>query len=84
MRPNDVTSENAQQVAERMYPLKEPPKWNFQLGDTVRITIYKLIFVKGYIQNWTEEVFIIVQRYVSSPATYGLADLRGEEMKDRF
>ena len=51
MTPNQVAPENAQQVAERMYPLKQPPKFKFQLGDTVRITLYKHIFVKGYTQN---------------------------------
>ena len=42
--PNDVTSDNAQQVAKRMYPQKEVPKFKFHLGDIVRITIYKHIF----------------------------------------
>jgi len=84
MTPNEVTADNSQQVAERMYPLKEVPKWKFQLGDTVRITKYKHVFVKGYIQNWTEEVFTISERYASSPVTYGLKDLAGEEIKGRF
>lgn len=84
MTPNEVTADNAQQVAQRMYPLKEVAKWKFQLGDTVRITVYKNIFVKGYTQNWTEEVYIIRERYASSPVTYGLKDLSGEEIKGRF
>jgi hypothetical protein len=84
MSPNEVTTDNSQQVAERMYPLKEVPKWKFQLGDTVRITKYKHVFVKGYIQNWTEEVFTVSERYASSPVTYGLNDLSGEEIKGRF
>jgi transposase InsO family protein len=84
MTPNEVNPENAHRVAERMYPLKQPPKWKFQLGDTVRITVYKHIFVKGYIQNWSEEVYTIVQRYATSPVTYGLADLAGEEIKGKF
>jgi transposase InsO family protein len=69
MSPNEVTSTNAQQVAERMYPLKKAPKWKFQLGVNVRITIYKHIFIKGYIQNWSEEIYTISQRYASSPVT---------------
>jgi hypothetical protein len=84
MTPNEVSVDNAQQVAERMYPLKEAPKWKFQLGDTVRITVYKNVFVKGYIQNWTDELFTISERYASSPVTYGLKDMSGEEIKGRF
>jgi transposase InsO family protein len=84
MTPNEVTPENSQQVAERMYPLKVIPRFKFQLGDTVRITIYKHVFVKGYIQNWTEEVYTITERHESNPPTYSISDLAGELIKGRF
>ena len=35
----------------------ENPK--FEIGDTVRILQYKNIFAKGYLPNWSEEVFVI-------------------------
>jgi len=50
----------------------------------VRITRYKNIFEKGYLQNWSEEVFENTIRYNSNPLTYGLKDLLGEEIKGRF
>ena len=84
MAPNDVTLDNAQQVAERMYPQKVVSKFKFRLGDTVRITIYKHIFVKGYIQNWTREVYTVTERHGSNPPTYTIIDLAGEEIKGRF
>ena len=31
----------------------------FQIGDTVRISKYKNIFLKGYVPDWSEEVFVI-------------------------
>ena len=31
----------------------------FKIGDHVRISKYKNIFVKGYTPNWSEEVFVI-------------------------
>ena len=31
----------------------------FKVGDYVRISKYKNIFAKGYMPNWSEEVFII-------------------------
>ena len=35
----------------------EDPK--FKIGDIVRISKYKNIFVKDYVPNWSEEVFVI-------------------------
>lgn len=84
MAPNEVTLDNSQQVAERMYPAKTVPRWKFELGDKVRIVKYKNIFAKGYVQNWTDELFIVSIRYESNPATYGLKDLMGEDIKGRF
>ena len=31
----------------------------FKVGDNVRISKYKNIFVKGYFPNWSEKVFVI-------------------------
>ena len=31
----------------------------FKIGDIVRISKYKNIFVKGYVPNWFEEVVVI-------------------------
>ena len=31
----------------------------FKVGDHVRISKYRNIFAKGYIPNWSEEVFVI-------------------------
>ena len=31
----------------------------FKVGDNVRISKYKIIFAKGYTQNWLEEVFVV-------------------------
>ena len=31
----------------------------FKIGDYIRISKYKIIFAKGYMPNWSEEVFVI-------------------------
>ena len=31
----------------------------FKIGDIVKISKYKNIFAKGYVPNWSEEVFVI-------------------------
>ena len=37
--------------------IKKDPK--FKIGDIVRISNYKTIFPKGYVQEWSEDVFVI-------------------------
>ena len=38
---------------------KKDPK--FKVGNRVRISKYKNIFAKGYMQKWSEEIFIITK-----------------------
>jgi len=47
----------------------------------VRIIRYKRkVFDKGYIPNWTEEVFTIDKIQYTDPITYLLKDLNSEEI----
>ena len=54
----------------------------FSVGDKVRIS--KKTFEKGYTTRWTEEIFTIVEVKLTSPPTYKIADLNGEEIKGTF
>ena len=42
----------------------------FKFGDTVRISKYKNILAKGYVSNWSEEVFVIKKVKNMGPWTY--------------
>ena len=42
----------------------------FKIGDHVRISKYKNIFAKGYMPNWSEEIFIIKKIKNIVPWTY--------------
>ena len=44
----------------------------FQVGDHVRISKYRNIFAKGYIPNWSEEIFVIkkVKKYSTMHKCY--------------
>ena len=66
----------------RLKPIKVTPK--FSVGDKVRITKKKKTFEKGYTTRWTEEVFTIVRVLRTSPVTYKIADLNGEEIDGTF
>ena len=50
----------------------------FKIGDIVRISKYKNIFAKGYVPNWSEEVFVIKKVKNTVPWRYVVRDLNGE------
>ena len=56
----------------------------FSIGDKVRISKKKKTFEKGYTTRWTEEIFTIVEVKHTSPVTYKIADLNGEEIQGSF
>ena len=56
----------------------------FKIGDNVRISKYKKIFAKGYMSNWSEEVFIISKIKNAVPWTDVINDLNGEEIIGTF
>jgi len=41
-------------------------------------------FRKGYLGDWSQEIFEIVSRLPTTPVTYELRDLSGELIKSRF
>ena len=61
---------------------KEGPK--FKVGDHVKISEYKNIFSKGYVTNWSKEVFVIIKNKNIVPWTYVISDLKGEEIVGTF
>ena len=56
----------------------------FKVGDHVRISKYKNIFVKGYTPNWCEEIFVIKEIKNTVPWTYFINYLNGEEIIGTF
>ena len=61
---------------------KEDPR--FKVGNHVRISNYKNTFLKGYVPNWSEEVFMIKKVKIIVPRTYVISDLKGEEITGKF
>ena len=61
---------------------KEEPK--FEVGDHVKILKYKNIFVKDYVPNWSEEVFVIKKVKNTVPWTKVISDLNAEEIVGTF
>ena len=80
MKPIDV-KDNAYINADKEINNKGP---KFNVGDCVRISKYKSIFAKGYMPNWSEEVFVIKKVKNTVPWTYVINDLNREEITGTF
>ena len=80
MKPVDI-KDNTYIDFEKEVNDKDP---KFKIGDYGRISKYKNIFAKGYIPNWSEEVFIINKIKNTVPWTYVIIDLNGEEITGTF
>ena len=80
MKPIGV-KDNTYINADKEINNKDP---KFKVGDHVRISKYKNIFAKGYMPNWSEEVFVIKKVKNTVPWTYVINDLNGEEITGTF
>ena len=58
--PNNITSENKDEVYKILYPLESiKADCRLKKGDRVRTMLPKSIFEKGYTKNWSTQIFII-------------------------
>ena len=80
MKPADV-KDNTYIDFKKEVNDKDP---KFKVGDYVRISKYKNIFAKGYMPNWSEEVFTIGKIKNTVPWTYVINDLNSEEIIGTF
>ena len=62
MTPAEVTLENSDKIREKLYGNRPPAKCDLKPGDKVRIVLEKGIFEKGYRQNWSDRVYIIIRQ----------------------
>jgi len=92
-KPADITIENAAELRDKLLndrgeskkKMNKKEKDDIKVGDTVRISKVKSIFAKGYLANWTEELFTVEsinRKY--SPITYKLKDYQGEVIEGSF
>jgi hypothetical protein len=87
VKPVDVTTENEKQVWHTLYDdhsAKKTPKYKFNVGDQVRISKMKRTFEKGYLPNFSKEIFTISKQIPRDPPVYKLKDYDDEELKGTF
>lgn len=76
--------ENSGKVYRNLFKEKVIHKPKFQVGDKVRISIYKSTFRRGYQATFTEEMFTITEVLKTDPITYRVQDLNNEDVKGTF
>jgi Chromo (CHRromatin Organisation MOdifier) domain len=59
-------------------------KPKFKVGDKVRMSRTKALFEKGYLPNWSEEVYIIEKVQKTNPITFIIKDSLGEAIQGSF
>ena len=83
--PAEVTWANQTTVSKRLYGRKGPTKsCKFFPGDRVRLSKAKRTFKKGYLPNWTEELFTVVKCIETRPPVYLVKDDHGEILEGTF
>ena len=80
MKPIEVAGDYYAEYDE--HSIKKYPK--FKVGNNVRISKYKSIFVIRYTSNWSEEVFVINKIKNAVPWTYAISDVNGEKIAGSF
>ena len=88
-RPREVDRENEVQIRKKLCQKwrrtseKVTPR-SLKEGDQVRISIARHTFRKGYLPQWSEEIFTIDQKLVTRPVTFKIADYNGERLEGTF
>ena len=86
-RPVDVTQADVGDMREQRANLRQPPagKDDIHVGDHVRISKVKTIFEKGYLPNWTEEIFSVTEiNRKHTPIMYKLKDYSNDMIEGSF
>ena len=86
-KPINVTQNNEREVWHTLYgerENKEPIKYKFEVGDQVRISKMKRTFEKGYLPNFSKEIFTVSQQIPRRPPVYKLKDYDQEELSGTF
>ena len=86
--PALVNSENEDEVFCTLYrnvsDNVQPVKCKFKTSDQVRMSKIKRKFEKGYLPNYSKEIFTVSKKVPRNPPVYKLKDYDGEELKGTF
>ena len=87
MAPNQVSLLSVGLVRRRLQrnTVKKTKKmYKYTTGDYVRLSLTKRLFKKGYLNNFTEEVFVIQERLPRNPPVYTVKDFLDRPIEGIF
>lgn len=82
-KPVDI-KDNSLLLTVYKYTKYDKCKPKFKVGDFVRISKHKSVFVKGYAPSWSAEIFKVFTIQQTNPITYLLQDLKGNNIFGAF
>lgn len=82
--PNNEHKLYKQQYGPTIIEMQKKTNPKFKLGDKVRISRIKGIFEKGYLPNWSAEIFTVVEIDHRYPILYKLVDYENKPIKGSF
>ena len=84
MAPNQVIVRKSAALWNNTHPIVRFPKSKFKVGDSVRISKTWRVFRKGYLPQWSEEIFTLSKRLNTNPVTWKLRDWNDEVLQGSF
>lgn len=89
MKPANVRRRHQIIIRQHLYGSSKPIRpssksYKYMIGDLVRIIKARLTFNRGYLPNWSEEIFLIYDRKSFKESQYYLRDFNGENIKGGF
>ena len=90
MKPAQVEKKDEIVIRKRLYPKhstsssSSSKRYKYKLNSLVRISKARRTFKKGYLPNWTEEIFTIKSREGRNKPLYEIQDFNGEPIKGKF
>jgi len=87
MTPTEAEKpENKYKVMNNLYLKSKiaPVKPKFKLGDNIRLSKVKSVFAKGYLPNYTNEIFTINKVFDTNSVTHEVKDESGNIIEGKF
>lgn len=87
MKPTDVSKRDEQRLLNTVYKdvtIFDESRIKFKVNDYVRISKFKTTFEKGYMPNWTTEIFQISSIQRTQPITYLIKDEQNNVIRGAF
>ena len=84
MAPSNVYEKDQVQLRQLLYKYDLPKKYKYELNSHVRISKTRRTFKKGYLPNWTEEIFTITSREKRIRPVYTLKDYNNNIIEGKF